>query len=412
MALSVSYSVHKRAETALFDRLQGLIYGILGATELGADATLRVSEAELPDGRLNLTTSGLYAELVSQSGQRIWQSMSTTELIPDVTDAATGDWTFELVQGSTGHSYHRLQLATLWEQSDGAELPFFVQVVADADVLTGQLLRFDRTLWASLLASAVGLLLIQLWILSRSLRPLTDIGEELGAIERGELESLSEAVPAELKPLASSINTLLKTERQRHQQHRHLLDDLAHSLKTPLSVLKNLGNNEVIASQTKQMQNTVEHYLQRASATTPAQLSPPLSPLPVIERLCAALTKIYYKPGVKFSTNVDLSFKVRLADADLYEIVGNVLENACKYGASSVAISSNAGRNLVIDDNGPGFPPALLSQLTNRGVRADTRVAGQGLGLAASLELMQSYGGKLTLGRSDSGGARVTLTFA
>jgi two-component system sensor histidine kinase PhoQ len=260
---------------------------------------------------------------------------------------------------------------------------------------------------------------------------------------------------------------LLVSERNRHKQYRHLLDDLAHSLKTPLSVLRNIadakalaGSNNspgtitapdtdasvgskspahdinedtiaVIGTQTTQMQNTLERYLQRATMRTPQTLAPPLSALPVIQRLAATLEKVFARGSharvaennatvaadntsdfVHFDISVSPDFHVRLSDVDLYEILGNVLENACKYGASSIRISAEQDqRKLIIDDNGPGFPEGLLHSLTQRGVRADTTVAGQGLGLAASRELLQSYGGELVLGSSPEHGARVLLRF-
>jgi len=290
--LSISYSVHKRAETALFDRLQGLIYGIIGAAEIGQDQTLTINEFELPDSRLHLATAGLYAEIIGDNGQALWQSKSITNLTPSVSKSVIGEWVFKRVTQSDTSDVHTMQLATVWELDSAEELAFTVHVVADAQLLTGELRRFDRTLWISLLASALLLLLLQLWILSLSLKPLNHIGEELNEIERGTRQKLNEAIPKELSPLASSINLLLKSEQNRHQQYRHLLDDLAHSLKTPLSVLRNIkSDNAAISEQTGQMQTTIERYLQRAAMRTPQYLSKPVSPIAVISKLCNTLSK-------------------------------------------------------------------------------------------------------------------------
>jgi len=236
IGLSVSYSVKKRAETALFDRLQGLVYGILGATEIDDDLGLIVNDLELPDQRLNIETSGLYAELISNGGVTAWESKSVSAVVPAVAYSPIGKWIFERINHNGQNDVHRMQMATVWELESGEEVPFIVHVVADAKILTGQLRRFDQTLWLSLLGSAIALLLLQLWILNRSLRPLHHIGSELNEIEHGTRDRLDENVPGELKPLAKSINLLLVSEKNRHQQYRHLLNDLAHSLKTPLSV--------------------------------------------------------------------------------------------------------------------------------------------------------------------------------
>ena len=422
IALSVSYSVQKRAEAALVDRLQGLIYGVLAATDVTADNQLLVSPDELPDPRLIQSTSGLFVEMVNQNGEPLWQSQSSTSFIPTVADTPVGEWAFEQIENDAGKRVHRLQLATVWEYQQGQEFPFTIQAVAPAESINVQLRQFDRSLWISLLASGVGLLLMQLWILSKSLQPLNTIGEELAQIEQGERDQLSSKVPTELAPLASSINTLLTSERNRHKQYRNLLDDLAHSLKTPLSVLKNLGKSSessdsgiinTVDEQTTQMQSTLQRYLQRATQSTPQKLAAAISPLPVIERLASSLQKIYSNK-VSISINNEIDFKVRIADADLYEIFGNVLDNACKYGATAVTVQLQANnKSIVIDDNGPGFPQQLITHLTERGVRADSQIEGLGLGLAASTELMESYGGSLKLSApDDSSGARVILKFA
>ncbi len=427
IALSVSYSVHQRAEAALLDRMQGLIYGVLGASDVVAENELLVNTEELPDPRLLQPTSGLFVEMINKDGDSLWSSNSTTSIMPDIKNSPVGEWLFERVDNNHGQSVHRLQLSTVWEFEEGSEFPFYIQAVTSANSVDTQLKQFDRSLWFSLLVSGVCLLLMQLWILSRSLKPLKTIGDELQEIEQGERERLDSKVPSELAPLASSINTLLVSERNRHKQYRNLLDDLAHSLKTPLSVLKNLSNKtappsaataNTVKEQTDQMQSTVQRYLQRAALSTPQKLAAPISAHKVIDRLASSLRKIY---ATKLSIEVssDQDFNVRIADADLYEILGNVIDNACKYGSDTVFVTVNGeSRTIIIDDNGPGFPVDLITQLTQRGVRADTQVEGMGLGLAASKELIESYGGTLELSqpdnrpKADPSGARVILSFS
>ncbi len=173
-----------------------------------------------------------------------------------------------------------------------------------------------------------------------------------------------------------------------------------------------------VQEQTDQMQSTVERYLQRAANSTPQTLAAAISPSTVIDRLASSLRKIYANQ-VTIDVNCEQDFNVRIADADLYEILGNVLDNACKYGSDKVELRMNSkSRTILIDDNGPGFPKDLITQLTQRGVRADAQVEGMGLGLAASKELIESYGGTLELSEPDeasnaaSSGARVILSFS
>ena len=229
-------------------------------------------------------------------------------------------------------------------------------------------------------------------------------------------------------PLAGALNALLASERGRRQRHRNLLDDLAHTLKTPLTILGNVADDDALApgtkgtltEQTARMRASIDRSLERASRPDGAVLAPPVPVRPVVERLARSLAKLHPPAasspsgkiaGTRFSIDVDPRFAVRVADADLHELLGNLLENACKFGASAIRVSdAGDGTTLVIDDDGPGFS-ADLARLARRGERADTRVAGQGLGLAASRELMEAHGGALILGESPAGGARVTLAF-
>lgn len=418
-ALAVSWSVHQRAETARFDRLQGLVYGILGATELRGRDELVVNEGELPDRRLVSSSIGLYAEFIGYDGSRLWRSRSSTLMIPETQVTPIGEWLFERVVIDGQGLVDRLQLSTVWVLDSGEELPFIVHVVDEADLLVGQLRKFDQTLWATLLVAAIALLAVQLLVLRVSLKPLARIGQEIAEIENGQRDTLSETVPRELIPLASSVNALLGSERGRHAQYRHLLDDLAHRLKTPLSVLHNLAadcdkeQSETLLSQTTQMQGAIDRYLQRAAVRSPRYLAAPLSPLPALQRLSNSLGRLYQDPERYFSIDIEEDFDIRVDEADLYEILGNVLDNACKYGATRISISSQRETaSLIVEDNGPGLPEASLASLTQRGMRADTNVDGEGVGLAATRELMAVYGGTLELSNMEGGGARVALVFS
>lgn len=419
VALSVSYSVHQRANTARLDKLQGMVYGILGATDITDNATLRVNSLALPDSRLNQSISGLYAELVGSDGSILWHSTSSTSWIPDTEIRPIGDWQFELLESERRVPLHRLQLSTAWAFDNGEELPFIVHVVDEADSLGRQLRRFDQTLWATLLGSAAIVLMVQFFVLRHSLKPLHELREEVAAIERGEADSLNAHVPRELAPLTRGLNALLTAERERHAQYRHLLDDLAHSLKTPLSVLQNLSTPDsadkgTLLEQTQLMRQSIDRHTQRASIRSPRYLAPVINVAPVVERICHSLQKLFSQQAVEYRSTLDTGFTVQLDEADLYELLGNILENAGKYGASKVLVSgTQSSRCLIVDDDGPGFPQQLDPDvLTQRGVRADSQTQGSGMGLAAARQLMAEYGGQLELGTSPLGGAQVRLSFA
>ena len=427
-ALSVSYSVRSRAETARFDRMQGLVYGILGATEISANPddgpSLLINELELPDARLNQATTGLYAEIIGNDGAKLWQSRSMLVNPPQAVVRPIGDWLFETVEGKERNqtSVNRLQLSTAWAFDNGEELPFIVHVVDSADNLLAELKRFDRTLWATLLASAFALLIVQLLVLKRSLKPLEKIGDEVRLIERGERDSLSSTVPTELLPLSSGLNALLRAERARHAQYRHLIDDLAHNLKTPLSVLQNEVEKvstqttgspktkdatikpDVITAEIDRIRESLKRSVQRAHIKAPSYLAPLISTEPAIRRVVSSLEKLYQQNGIRFELEIDDAPMVRMDNADLLELFGNVADNACKYGATEVTVTaSKSPRYVIFRDNGPGFPEGKLSMLTQRGARADTQAQGQGMGLAAVRQMMESHGGSVSLANIDEG---------
>jgi len=417
-SLAVRHSVHTRAEQALYDRMQGLIYGILGAAEFNTENRLVINNHELPDQRLNSPVFGTYAEVLSGTGERLWSSKSSVSLIPPIAELDVGQWKFN-DHGTRGENEVRsLQFAANWETNDNSDSVFILHVVNDAVDFNSQLRKFDSTLWVSLLLAALLLLLIQILVLSWGLRPLSKVGRGLRKIEAGETELLDTKLPIELKPLAKGMNTLLLSERNRHQRYRNVMDDLAHSLKTPVTVMQNSARNresyrtlpQIVRSQTERMQDIVAYHLQRASAQGAQALAPPYPIKQLLTRLGVTLSKVYIERDIHFNFTIKHDLAVRAHESDLIEIFGNLLDNSCKYGASKITVSSQNGW-IHVDDNGPGFPAEKTEQLSQRGIRADSRREGQGLGLAVASELTLSYGGEFQLSNHKNGGARVSLKF-
>jgi len=216
-----------------------------------------------------------------------------------------------------------------------------------------------------------------------------------------------------LHPLTSRINALIASERGRQKRYRHTLDDLAHSLKTPLSVLRNLSaTGDEIEKQSDRMQEIIAYHIKRADAGTKRILTKPMALRPPIDRVSATLKKVYRDRNITFKNHIEINHNVRMEEADLLELFGNLLENACKYGAQTIELGSeNVDGHLQvdIDDDGPGFAAQARDGVLDRGVRADSRQEGQGLGLAITKELLANYGGTITLLESPAGGARVRL---
>ena len=290
--LAVSYSVHQRADQAAHDRLQGLVYGILGATEVDAEGTLAVRMGEIPERTLALESAGLYAEILDAGGTSLWQSRSIIESVPAVTPSRIGQWRQETVQLTNGDAARRMQLKTVWELDSGSELPFVVHVVDARNDDARNLSRFTRSLWAALLLAAGVLLALQLGVLQAALGPLRRLGRDIDAMTRGDQNVQEDTFPKELAPLARSVNALHARERSRHDNYRHLLDDLAHNLKTPLAILGNLDDARVDA-QAEAMQRSIERYLQRAATETTTTLTRPVRLRAALDRVSESMRKLY-----------------------------------------------------------------------------------------------------------------------
>lgn len=420
-AAAVSWSVHRRAEAAREERLRGLVYGILGATELAPAEGARpprlfVREGELPDARLNKPTAGLYAEVVDNVGVTLWRSRSSVAQVPPVVPTPIGDWMFEPVEGAAP-PLDRLQLQSIWELDDGQEIPFVVQVVDDSEAYRDTLRRFDTSLWIALSAAGAALLALQFWVLRAALRPLARIRAELDAIDDGRTDAFGAGLPSELAPLARGIETLVARERARHVRYRELLDDLAHSLKTPLAILANL-DDERVAEPVARMRESIERHVERARGATTTRRVTPVPVAALARRVATSMERLYRMDGreLEVAVEVDEALAVPMPEADLFEVLGNLVDNACKYGATRVRVCDGRGpdgaRRLIVDDDGRGLAGLDPAVLLERGVRADRGVEGQGYGLAAVRALVEAWGGSVRLESRGAGGTRAIVTLA
>ena len=211
---------------------------------------------------------------------------------------------------------------------------------------------------------------------------------------------------------------LIASERGRQKRYRQTLDDLAHSLKTPLSVLRNADTANTSAAQEQirqadRMEQIVSYHIKRADAGTQRLLTAPTALAGPADRIINSLEKVYHQRSVQFHNNIDDQVSVRVQEGDLMEIYGNLLENACKYGAQTITLENSHTVGMVIltiDDDGPGFPDGSQDKLLKRGERADTRIEGQGIGLSITRELIEGYGGSLAVSNNSDGGAKITVT--
>lgn len=258
------------------------------------------------------------------------------------------------------------------------------------------------------------------------LRPLKKISESIAQIRSGEVERLQGDFPKEVALLAGEVNALLDSNREIVDRARTHVGNLAHALKTPLSVLLNETSNVKgpvggkIREQLGVMRDQVQRHLERARiAARVAVVSTTIEVAPVIEVLVRTMEKIHRERGITLRTKLIRETKFRGEQQDLEEMVGNLVDNACKWAAARVDIemfmlsAPQAGRagsfRLQVDDDGPGLAPAEREEVLHRGKRLDESKPGTGLGLSIVLELAKLYGGTLQLGSSPLGGLRAEL---
>ena len=424
--LSLDQAFRESAEEAARERLQGQVYLILGAAELDADGRL-VLPAILPEPRFSSPASGLFAEIVDAGGRQIWVSNSTLSrsiVYPRVTQPGVA--VFASVDDRSEDSLFALSFSVVWESENFGALPFVIHVAESKHSFDQQVERFRTTLliWSS--AAALVLLILQAAIWRWSLAPLRRVEQEVSDIEHGERERLSEDYPTELRGLTSNLNTLVSYGRSQLNRYRNALDDLAHSLKTPLAVLRSVGSEapnaqmrDAITEQVSRMHETIDYQLQKAAASGRRPLTKPVDVKSCLEALQRSLTKVYAERSVNIAVDVEPGTVFFGDKGDLTEILGNLLDNACKWAAKEVRVTAYASvvepdkptrLNIVVEDDGPGMTGAAYAQMVKRGATASSERAGEGIGLAVVREIVEElYHGTIRLERSSLGGAAFNL---
>jgi two-component system, OmpR family, sensor histidine kinase PhoQ len=396
--------------------MRALVYALLGAAEPDAQGRLSLTVDAVPEPRLRQPQSGLEAALLDESGAELWHSPGGAHPLPVVIGPEVGAWKFERLEGDGRFA---LSFGLRWIGDDERPARYTVLVLEDPEDFEEQLAVFRRTLWSWLLGASGGLLAALLLVQAWGLAPLRRLVGELRSVESGTAPQVGPDYPAELTPLTGALNAMIVNERNQQQRYRNALGDLAHSLKTPLAVLRGLAADarvpeeprRQLAEQAGRMQEIADHQLSRAATAGRRTLAQPVAVRPVAEKLVAALRKVYADRALAFDLEMPAGLQARVDGGDLYELLGNTLDNAGKWARSRVragARRQDAALVLTVEDDGPGFP-ADPERLLARGVRADSRVPGQGLGLASVAEIMQAYEGRIALERSDLGGARVVL---
>jgi len=420
VGLALNAANHRGAVSALQTRMESYVYLVLAAMEVDEAGRFRVDE-DFADPRLVQPGSGVY---VSVAGAGLeWHSRSALGL-PLPSGGALEAGAVDFREPAAKDQPYTLRYGIGWQLENDRIEPFTVTVLVDAAEIERQTSAFRLGLWRSLGTAGVILVLAQLAFLVLAFRPLGRVAADVARVESGRAERLDGNYPRELEPLVRNVNRLLETEKSNQQRIRNALDSLAHSLKTPLAVVQAglpLHGGEAGRS----MQNAVEEMkhliatrLQRAGSTARRSLTVPVEVAPQLQRIIDSLNKVHSRRMISTEAILEERLAFYGERRDLLELMGNLLDNAFKYGRSRVRVRGGAvepGRSrpglwLNVEDDGPGIDEAQWSRLLQRGARGDERVEGHGLGLAIVTELVAAYGGTVGIGRSELGGAEIRVT--
>ncbi|WP_333874066.1 ATP-binding protein [Methylobacter sp.] len=411
------------AEQALKEKLQVYVYSLLSAAELKNSGDLSMP-ANLPEPQFATPGSGLYGFIHLAKKNLVWRSPSAIGLnIEPPPELSAGNSAFLLAE----HDRYALHYAVIWKNVAGVEREYIFTVTEDAQFVSNQVERFRKTLRVWLLALGLVLIAIQLTLLRWSIKPLRIIVKDLEAIEKGRKTHLDGDYATELEGLAGNLNAFINSERAHLERYRNALADLAHSLKTPLSILRGCVesfsvNKETVKEQIFRMNEIVEYQLQRAAAKGEHKTSGAVDLSVIIKKISASLNKVYIDKNMIFDMTIAEQSLVYYDEGDLYEIAGNLMDNACKWCRHTVKISvslnQRKGRKnfavlLEIEDDGPGIPAGKLAEILKRGVRADENIHGHGIGMAVVHGLVGLLGGLLEGKKSETlGGMKWSVYLA
>lgn len=411
--LAVQRAHADSVRAARFAQLQSTVYLLLAGAELDDGGTL-VMPADFPEPRFSLPGSGLYANIVNVARRQAWRSASSVGLDPPFQRAVpVGQWRHETVSAG-GRAFLAVGYGVNWA-GRAQPAPLVLSVLEDKAEFDREISVFERTLWTWLGGAALLLLLSQTLLLEWGLAPLRRVIHEIRRVERGEQAEIEGRYPMEIATLTDNLNALIKQERVRQSRFKEALSFLAHSLKTPLAVLRAALNEPAqlpatVTQQVARMDDIVQHQLGRAGASGPARFAPYLPLAPVLGRIRDSLAKVHAERNLTFTLDCPRDLSWRIDEGDAFELLGNVMDNAAKWARQRVdARVWNQGDRLAIsvEDDGPGFTDT--ESILKLHVRADERVPGHGVGLAVVNDLIASHHGELTLSRSRMGGARVDI---
>lgn len=425
-------SLYRDAVERSFDRRLNVFLRTLVAEVASPEDTGERAPQSLGEPEFDLPLSGWYWQLTRLGGPKpdvrssrsLWDSG-----LPHLADQnvpASDDGTRRAYVPGPEDQRLRLIERTVDLGEDGR---YLVAVAGDSQEIDDEMHSFDRAIAITFAILAAVLLLTTMFQVRFGLAPLARISQSLATIRAGTAERLEGSFPVEIEPLARETNALIEANREIVERARTHVGNLAHGLKTPLSVIVNEAGarDDPLAVKVREqagiMRDQVARHLERARIAARATVVGTVTEVaPVVTGLTRTMEKIYQPRGIAIDGSAPDGVRFRGERQDLEEMLGNLVDNACKWAQARVSIEVAPERTeaapgglpqslirIVVDDDGPGLTPAEREQVAHRGQRLDETKPGSGLGLSIVQELAALYGGGLALSTAPIGGLRAEL---
>jgi len=383
-------------------------------------------EPTLPDGRLRRVYSGRYWQIIERPPNGRDKVLLKSRSLADFTlrppqGLKPGTPVFYDLDGPRTPIQHLRATALMAGFSeDPAKRIFIFMAAEDRAPVDRDARAFAITAAVTMVLLALGLIAAVLFQVRVGLQPLFALRREVAEVRKGAADRLEANYPVELAPLAEELNALVEHNQEVVERQRTHVGNLAHALKTPISVMLAEAHAspsplaDVVQRQAGIMHEQVDHHLRRARAAARTQGQRERTAVaPVLDELAVTLERIFTDRGVTIDWRAPDDLCFRGERQDFMEIVGNVMENACKWSAGKVRVTAepHGSTDLLaaVEDDGPGLPPERRAEVLKRGARLDEKTPGSGLGLSIVEDLARAYGGAVSLGTAGLGGLRVEI---
>jgi signal transduction histidine kinase len=423
-------TIYRRTAEANFDERLGVYLHALIADIATPGESSASAPGQLGEPHFEIPLSGWYWQITRLDTQkpeiRNSRSLFAAQL-PRLSDTGVAAGVGGARKGyATGPDNRALRIVERVIDTEDQGL-YLVQVAATTDELEADISGFEERLVFTFAALALALVLSSAAQLRYGLKPLRQFQREMAAVRRGEAQQIEGVFPPDISPLAEELNLLIAANRQVVERARTQVGNLAHALKTPLSVIVNEASADPasplaakVEEQAAIMRDQLTYYLNRARAAVRAQTAGCAADVnAAIEALIRTFQKIYAARTIGFVSDLSDNVRFQGERQDFDEMVGNLIDNAGKWAQSTVSITvaKEPQRNdserrfffVTIDDDGPGLSPGLRQAAMSRGNRLDETKPGSGLGLSIVADLASDYGGQLSLEASPQGGLRAVL---